>query len=74
MTDRDLGALVRAAADVNRAIIALAEQGGTSRAETAILLTAVSGCFTTLVHIADLLADIRADQATNKASESFWEN
>ena len=57
MTDADLEKLTRAAAQLDKVTELLSEDPDVPESILA-LLTAGSGCFTTLIHIADLLGEI----------------
>ena len=57
MDDIDREKLVRAAAQLNKVTELLSEDPDVPESILA-LLTAGSGCFTTLIHIADLLGEI----------------
>lgn len=57
MNDHDLDKLTNAAIQLNRVTEMLSEDPEVPES-IAALLTAASGCFTTLVHVAELLGEI----------------
>ncbi len=67
MTSTDLEKLTKAAVQLNHITGMLAEDPEVPEAMLA-LLTAASGCFTTLVHVADLLTEIHAGMLLSKLS------
>ncbi len=65
MTDQDVEKLNRAAAQLNKVTAMLAEDPDVPESMLA-LLTAASGCFTTLVHVAELLGEIHTAMLFSK--------
>ncbi len=57
MNDHDLEKLTKSAIELNKVTAILAEDPEVPES-IAALLTAASGCFTTLVHVAELLGEI----------------
>lgn len=58
MNDHDLEKLTKSAIELNKVTAILAEDPEVPES-IAALLTAASGCFTTLVHVAEMLGEIR---------------
>lgn len=67
MTETDLEKLTQAAIQLNKVAEMLSEDPDVPEAMLA-LLSAGSGCFTTLVHIADLLSEIHTAMLFAKRS------
>ena len=65
MTDHDREKLLRAAAELNKVTALLSDDPDVPEAMLA-LLTAASGCFTTLVHVAELLSEIHTAMLFSK--------
>ena len=67
MTSTDMEKLTKAAIQLNHVTQLLAEDPEVPESMLA-LLTAAGGCFTTLIHIADLLTEIHAGRLLAKLS------
>ena len=65
MTNHDVEKLTRAAAQLNKVTATLAEDPEVPESVLA-LLTAASGCFTTLIHVAEVLGEIHTAMLFSK--------